>query len=80
MDVDTVKRGRIAFLQKREVNKLMKLFYVAMVGVALIAVASPALGPGGCIDSPENPTLILALVGSASGAMVALRARLRRNK
>ncbi len=56
----------------------MKLFFVAVVGVALFAVASPALAQNGCVNSPENPTVILALVGSASGAMVALRTRLRR--
>jgi XrtJ-associated TM-motif-TM protein len=56
----------------------MKLFFVGVVALALFVVASPALAQGGCVNSPENPTVVLALVGSASGALVALRARLRR--
>ena len=34
----------------------------------------------GCINSPENPTAILALVGAAGGGLVALQGRLRRRK
>jgi XrtJ-associated TM-motif-TM protein len=50
--------------------------------VALVAVAAflglPAMAQIGCTNSPENPTAILALVGAAGGAFVALRARVRR--
>ena len=53
-----------------------------MVVLMAFAVVTPAFAQGGgvdtCTNSPENPTAILALVGSAGGALVALRSRLRR--
>lgn len=53
-----------------------------LVVLVAFAVASPAMAQGGgvdtCKNSPENPTAILALVGSAGGALVAVRTRLRR--
>ncbi len=53
-----------------------------MVVLVAFAVVSPAFAQGGgvdtCKNSPENPTAILALVGSAGGGLVALRTRLRR--
>ena len=63
-------------------EKAMKYALSMMVVLVAFAVASPALAQGGgvdtCKNSPENPTAILALVGSAGGALVALRTRLRR--
>lgn len=60
----------------------MKLMLSLLVVFAAFAVASPALAQHGgvdnCNNSPENPTAILALVGTAGGAFVALRTRLRR--
>ena len=56
----------------------MKLSTMAVVVLLLAVVAVPAMGQGVCIDSPENPTAVLALVGSAGGILVALRGRLRR--
>ena len=55
----------------------MKSFLLAVVALVLFAIASPALAQGGCVNSPENPTAILALVGSAGGVFVALRNRFR---
>jgi XrtJ-associated TM-motif-TM protein len=52
-------------------------FAMVVVAVTMIA-ASPLLAQNGCTDSPENPTAVLALVGSAGGVLVALRNRLRR--
>jgi len=53
-----------------------------LVVLVAFAVVSPAFAQGGgvdtCKNSPENPTAILALVGSAGGALVAVRSRLRR--
>jgi XrtJ-associated TM-motif-TM protein len=53
-----------------------------MAVLVAFAFVSPAFAQGGgvdnCNNSPENPTAILALVGSAGGAWVALRRRLRR--
>jgi XrtJ-associated TM-motif-TM protein len=51
----------------------------ALVLVLFMAVAaSPAFGQNGCVDSPENPTAVLAVAGSAGAIVVAIRQRLRR--
>lgn len=51
---------------------------VFVIGFALLlAVARPLFAQSGCVDSPEDPTLVLALVGGA-GAMVAGMWRARR--
>jgi XrtJ-associated TM-motif-TM protein len=55
----------------------MKLSFFAVVALVLVAT-TPAFAQTGCVNSPENPTAILALVGSAGGVLVALRSRLRR--
>jgi XrtJ-associated TM-motif-TM protein len=55
----------------------MKLSVLAVVALLLV-VAAPAMAQSGCVNSPENPTAILALVGSASGVLVAMRSRFRR--
>ena len=44
----------------------------------LLLVSGPLLAQSGCIDSPENPTAILALAGSAGAFLVAARGRFRR--
>jgi XrtJ-associated TM-motif-TM protein len=41
----------------------------------LLLVAAPLHAQTGCTDSPENPTAILALVGSAGALFSTLRAR-----
>jgi XrtJ-associated TM-motif-TM protein len=45
-------------------------------GFALL-VAAPLYGQTGCTDSPENPTVVLALVGSAGALFSAVRSRLK---
>jgi XrtJ-associated TM-motif-TM protein len=53
-----------------------------IVVLAAFAAGSSARAQSGgvdnCNNSPENPTAILALVGSAGGVLVAVRSRLRR--
>jgi XrtJ-associated TM-motif-TM protein len=53
-----------------------------IVVLAAFAAGSTARAQHGGVDncngSPENPTAILALVGSAGGALMAVRSRLRR--
>ena len=57
----------------------MKKNSIMVMGCAFfLAVALPLHAQGGCVDSPENPTAILALVGSAGGFLVAARSRFRR--
>ena len=60
----------------------MKYGMSMLVLMAAFAAGSPARAQSGgvdnCNNSPENPTAILALVGSAGGALVAVRSRFRR--
>jgi XrtJ-associated TM-motif-TM protein len=56
------------------------LLYV-LCSVFLLLVAAPLHAQTGCTDSPENPTVVLALVGSAGAAFSMIRTRLKaRNK
>jgi XrtJ-associated TM-motif-TM protein len=66
----------------------MKKLYFLLLGFALlVATAVPmraqdgGLDGDGCDDSPENPTVILAVVGSAGAFLASARARInsRRN-
>jgi XrtJ-associated TM-motif-TM protein len=64
----------------------MKKASFLFLGLALfIAAALPlhAQDLEGCVDSPENPTAVLAVVGSAGAFFVSARARImarRRSK
>lgn len=49
----------------------------ALVVVVLFAVALPAYAEGGCVNSPENPTAVLAVVGSAGALFTLARARFK---
>lgn len=55
--------------------------FLLAVGALLIA-ASPLVlhAQGGCVDSPESPTAILALAGSASAFAVYAYRRFRAGK
>ena len=63
-------------------SKVLKYALSLAVVLTAFAISSPAFAQSGgvdnCVNSPENPTAILALVGSAGGAFVVLRNRLRR--
>ena len=51
---------------------------VVLLGCALVLlVAAPLYGQTGCTDSPENPTVVLALVGGAGALFSAVRARVK---
>ncbi len=57
----------------------MKRSTVVFVGCAvLLLVAVPLQAQTGCTDSPENPTVVLALVGGAGALFSAVRAQVRR--
>jgi XrtJ-associated TM-motif-TM protein len=47
--------------------------------LAILALP-PALAhaQGGCVNSPENPTVVLALIGMAGASLLALRNRKNR--
>ncbi len=56
----------------------MKRWAWMWFGIALfILVAAPLHAQDGCLDSPENPTAVLALVGSAGALFSVLRARVK---
>jgi XrtJ-associated TM-motif-TM protein len=52
------------------------LRFLSLCAVVL-CIASPLHAQSGCVDSPENPTLVLALVGSAGAFLSAARAHLK---
>jgi XrtJ-associated TM-motif-TM protein len=58
----------------------LKLALTAFVfcAVATVAHAQGGTVTSGCGSSPENPTVILALVGSAGGLLAAARNRFLR--
>jgi XrtJ-associated TM-motif-TM protein len=56
----------------------MKKSPLLLVCLALLfAVTLPLHAQTGCADSPENPTAILAVVGSAGAFFVSARARIK---
>jgi XrtJ-associated TM-motif-TM protein len=60
-----------------------KLVYMLPVALLIMAATLPAhaqLGDQGCVDSPENPTAILALLGMAAAGINQLRIRFGRRK
>jgi XrtJ-associated TM-motif-TM protein len=58
----------------------MKKFQILVAFVVVLAAAHPMYAQGGCIDSPENPTALLAIVGSAGAFIATARNRFRRSK
>ncbi len=58
----------------------MKMIYLTACAIAVVLIAKPAFALGGCADSPENPTVILAgLAGGIYGARY-LRTHIRSRK
>jgi hypothetical protein len=56
---------------------MKKYLLLAVVGVVAIGVAaSRALAFGGCVDSPENPSVVLGLIVAAVAAAPLIRSRL----
>jgi XrtJ-associated TM-motif-TM protein len=58
---------------------MKKTFLLTALAFALIA-AIPARAQGGCFDSPENPTLILAGLAGGAYAISNVRTRIRARK
>ncbi len=46
--------------------------------VLVLAAATPLIAQDGCVDSPENPTALLALVGTAGAFIASARNRFRK--
>jgi len=56
----------------------MKKTCLVLAGIALLSsVALPMYGQDGCVNSPENPTAILAIVGSAGALFASVRTRIK---
>ena len=56
----------------------MRKTSLLLVGLALlVSTALPLHAQIGCVSSPENPTALLAVVGSAGAFFVSARARIR---
>jgi XrtJ-associated TM-motif-TM protein len=58
-----------------------KALLILLGCVALLSITVPLHAQTGCTDSPENPTVVLALVGSAGAFFSTARAwsKVRRN-
>lgn len=50
------------------------------IGLSLFFLSAPVFAFGGCVDSPENPTWILGLVGGVAAGAPWLRARMAARK
>ncbi len=49
-----------------------------LLAVFFLVVVLPVRAQGGCLDSPESPTVVLAMVGAIGVIAVGLRAARRR--
>jgi XrtJ-associated TM-motif-TM protein len=58
-----------------------KIWLYLLCSTGLLLIAAPMHAQGGCTDSPENPTVVLALVGGVGALFSTLRtrAKARRN-
>ena len=56
---------------------MKKSSFVLLAAAVLFAIAVPVQAQTGCTDSPENPTAVLALLGSAGALFSTVRARMR---
>jgi XrtJ-associated TM-motif-TM protein len=59
---------------------MRKLMRLAVRCALLLLVAVPLYGQGGCVDSPENPTLVLALVAGLGAIVSEVRTRRKRSR
>ncbi len=56
----------------------MKKSSLLLIGSAvMLTVSLPLHAQGGCVNSPENPTIVLALVGSAGAFLASARNRMK---
>ena len=58
----------------------MKKLSLLALTAAAVFVATPAFALGGCTNSPENPTLVLAGLAGGVYGLRSLRMRLRARK
>lgn len=63
----------------REISKLL-LAFAAVLSLMLLTTTAFAGSLGGCVDSPENPTLLLGLLGGGAASVPWLRARFKQRR
>jgi XrtJ-associated TM-motif-TM protein len=56
---------------------MKKSTFWLVASALLFSVTLPLHAQGGCVNSPENPTAILAVVGSAGAFFATARARIK---
>jgi XrtJ-associated TM-motif-TM protein len=54
--------------------------YALLLALMLAAVALPLRAQTGCADSPEDPTIVLALVGGAGALLASAQAARSRKR
>jgi len=52
----------------------MRMIYA--IGLSLLTLSAPVFALNGCVNSPENPTLILGLIGGAAATVPWIRTKL----
>ena len=52
----------------------LKRMFLSLGFALLLATALPLRAQSGCVDSPEDPTVFLALVGGSGALIAGLRA------
>ena len=56
---------------------MRKIWNYALLGVLFLLGSVRLQAQTGCTDSPENPTVVLALMGGAGALFSTVRARMR---
>ena len=59
---------------------MQKWAYVILGAAMLFAIAVPLRAQSGCVDSPEDPTIMLGLVGGAGALAAGIWKARRRNQ
>lgn len=57
-----------------------KLIRIALLGTAVLSFTGLARAQAGCVNSPENPTAILALIGASGTAVPWVFSRLSKKR
>jgi XrtJ-associated TM-motif-TM protein len=70
----------IRVTRPRSMRLLHFLLYLLSGLLAVIICTSAAFALGGCVDSPENPSIILAALGAAGAALPFVYMRRRKRK
>jgi XrtJ-associated TM-motif-TM protein len=56
---------------------IRRIQWIALAAIGVLALPLAAHAQSGCTDSPENPTIVLSLVGGAGALFSTLRRRMK---